>query len=142
MTRKVFVEIDGVLSNNNHRLDCRHAFDEYWNEALKDGIKKHVLELLQEIESTTEIILFSCRPEEMRYQTEEWIRERNIPCDDLLLRPEGDRSKEDDLRDDFVLGDGNLTKALKDTWFVMVNKESSVESLRSLGFKVLQEDWA
>lgn len=139
---KIYCELEGVLYNNNHRADLRHDFSAYWEAASGDKVKKPVLQLLQSLADETDIILFSCRPESCRYATEEKLRADDVPCDDLLLRPEDDRQKENDLREEFILGDGSLTRALKETRFILVNNESAVESFRDLGFQVFQGDFS
>lgn len=139
---KIYCELDGVLYNNNHRADLRHDFSAYWESSSGDKVKTPVLQLLQSLSDESDIILFSCCPESYRYAVEERLRVDDVPCDDLLLRPNDDHQKENDLREEFVLGDGSLTKALKETRFILVNNESAVESFRDLGFQVFQGDFA
>ena len=127
---KVFIEIDGTLYNCNHRSDLRHDYSAYWSAAVDDKIKKPMLELIQLLSDEYEIIGFSCRPESYRQETEEKLRCDEVPVDDLMLRPDDDRQKEADLREEFVLGDGSLTKALKDVKYVITNNDSAIESFR------------
>lgn len=138
---KVFVELDGVLYDKDHRADLRHDFSAYWSAASEDKIKAPILELLQLLATEYEIIGFSCRPEEYRQQTEDLLRADEVPVDDVLLRPDDDRQKEADLRESFVLGDSSLTKALREVKYILINNEASIENFRDLGFTVISGDW-
>jgi hypothetical protein len=136
MTKKILVELDGVISRNEHRRGIRRNMEDYHAAANEDDIDENMVEILDGLSNIGDSVIFSLRPEIHRQETMDWLNDHNVPCDELLLRPDGDWSSEHDLRMEFAeeTFKGNLDKHI----CIMLDNERAVEELREQGFKVGQ----
>lgn len=144
MTKTIFIEIDGIISDTTHRQSMSTDFDTYEEMAEDDGIDYTIREIVTYLAESYDIVLFSLRRERHRHSTLDWLMSKEIPCDELYLRPDGDYTNANLLRSSFIIDhfNGDEEKALDQTLFVVVNKEPVVEDLRERGFKVLSSDWS
>jgi uncharacterized HAD superfamily protein len=94
MANIAFVDIDGVIANNdarfeqatiNGKVDWSVAFDPALIplDTLIDG----VVEQLQYLQKSFTILLFSSRPEALREATTAWLTEHDVPHTHLVLKP-------------------------------------------------------
>jgi ribonucleotide monophosphatase NagD (HAD superfamily) len=92
-----FVDIDGVIANNEARFEQATINGKInWSVAFDpDLIKLDTLidgadEYLQKLQKTFRIVLFSSRPEPLREATNAWLKEHGqygIPHSHLVLKP-------------------------------------------------------
>lgn len=85
----IICDIDGTLAQCHNRS----VYDT--EKCLSDLPILPVVDVLNEYEHSTFIILVSGRDAAYRYLTQEWLKLYNIPHDHLLMRPEGDRRRDD-----------------------------------------------
>lgn len=136
MTKKILVELDGVISRNEHRKQYRRNLEDYNSMASEDKPDENMIEILQGLSSIGDIVVFSLKSERYRQETIDWLNDNDVPCDELLLRADGDYSSEHDLRIEFAeeTFKGNVDKHI----CIMLDNERAVEELREQGFKVGQ----
>lgn len=134
MAKRIFVELESICPVEGQDYD----------EVIFNGFDFFAREFLEVFADGHEIFFFSCRRESVRLEVENYLIDNGIPCDELLLRDNGDYSKANELRVNFVLDkfDGNADVAVDSTLFVCLNNEGGVEAFRDLGFKVIQTDWS
>lgn len=97
MKNVAFIDIDGVIANNdarfeqattNGKIDWKIAFD---SDLIKlDTLIDGADECLQHLQKTFRIVLFSSRPESLREATNAWLKEHGqygIPHSHLVLKP-------------------------------------------------------
>lgn len=111
----LIVDIDGTLAEKGPRS----PFD--WKSVGKDTPIQHVIDLVNTMSNTHEIILFSGRDSVCRSETKKWLMDNSVNYDTLYMRPEANREKdtiikkrlfEDHVKNkfyvDFVLDDRNI----------------------------------
>ena len=110
----LIVDIDGTLAEKGDRS----PYD--WKSVGKDKPIRHIIDLVNTMSSTHEIILFSGRDSVCRSETKEWLLNNGVKYDSLYMRPEKNREKdtvikkrlfEDHVKDkfyiNFILDDRN-----------------------------------
>lgn len=139
----IFIEIDGIVSDNNHRMNHKNDYETYQEMSEDDEVKRDFAELILCLSDYYEIVLFSMRNERFRLVTEEWLRDNDIAYDHLILRSDSDYTPEVELCYEMVLDHfgGKQTMAMRETSFIFCNHERSVELLREEGFKVCMTEW-
>lgn len=100
--RYLIVDIDGTLSDSNHRLKYiyppegeKKNWGKFFSEAKNDEPIEFILEIvrmywLQDVK----INLVTGRPEEMRGATLDWMEKHDIRFDELYMRPQGDHRQD------------------------------------------------
>ena len=110
-------DLDGTLADVSSRLrlitsgtpDFR-AFDAACGS---DSANRHVVETLKALyKSGYKIWLMSGRSIVFYEETERWLSKHSIPYDHLLLRPEGERKPDFQLKKDWLLEFGLNTSTL------------------------------
>jgi len=143
--KSIIVDIDGTLSNPNHRRHLVEGDDKDWEEFF-DRVDEDEPNLwceciLHEFSGKDNIILVTGRPEKskdgvnVKMKTIKWLRQHNIPYDDLIMREEGD------FREDTVVKQEMLTEKLPPTeeiLFAIDDRKDIAEMWRSNGITCLQ----
>lgn len=78
------IDIDGTLAH----MTGRSPFE--WERVNEDAVDEGVKHLVEALYEKHIIIVMSGRDEGCRDVTETWLRENNVPFDDLHMRPAGD----------------------------------------------------
>ena len=129
-TSAIMVDIDGTLAH----MSSRSAFD--WKRVGEDTIDTKVLELVNYYKSQGhKIIVCSGRDSICRPETEQWLKDNNVPYDLLLMRTEND------CRPDSIVKLELYAKHIFPNFKIHVvldDRNSVVTVWRGLGLKCLQ----
>lgn len=139
----IFVELESVLSDNSHRSDVRRDFATYDALAKDDEPVEFGIRLLEKFAETDIIIAFSTRSELYRMETEQWLMDNDVPCEDVLMRPEGDYTPAIELKKSMILDyfKGRDDKMFEETFAIISNHETTIEAFREDGFEVISTGW-
>lgn len=123
----VICDIDGTVGDLSHRLHhikkdnpTPEDYAKFYSdeEVLKDGYHAHVCQrVIQEHLEGRTIIFVSGRSDVCRESTEEWLKGTGIPYSALLMRSEGDRRPDTQVKKDFlrqVLSGYNIVRVYDD----------------------------
>lgn len=110
--RAVVFDIDGTLANNDHRVihlypdgvrvpksTGKKNWDQFFAEQHLDTLHEDVASLAYSYWcNNINVFLLTGRGEEHRKVTEEWLHHYSIPYDEMVMRPEGDRTEDTILK--------------------------------------------
>ena len=89
------IDLDGVVSDTRHRLHHLQSrpknWDAFFDEARQDAVLAEGLGVARTLAEQAEIVYLTGRPERCRADTEEWLREHDLPPGRVLMRRPGDR---------------------------------------------------
>ena len=138
----IFVELES-LANSAHRSDYKRDRAVYDSMASDDEPLDDAIELLEALNQNYTVIIFTTRNQLHEYATTEWLMENDIPCDDLLMRPENDYTPAIELKKSLILDyyKGRDDRMEEETFAIISNHEATVESFREDGFFVIQTGW-
>lgn len=134
LKRAILCDIDGTLA---HMVN-RSPYD--WSKVGEDTVDEVVRDVLLKYANSTDIvkpsiILLSGRDGSCRQETIKWLKDNNIPYDDLLMRSAGD------MRKDFIVKQEIFDVYIRDKYaimFVLDDRNQVVNMWRNMGLKVLQ----
>jgi FMN phosphatase YigB (HAD superfamily) len=91
----VVFDIDGVVADVRHRLryleDYPQDWDSFFYEAVDDPSLQTGIDLVRKYQADGhEIAWLTGRPEWLRPETESWMREHELPIEELVMRPDWD----------------------------------------------------
>lgn len=88
----VLCDVDHVISNAFWRDDlaAERNWDAYHAAAAHDNPVPDVVHMLRALQASHEIIGLTARPEKWRKATTEWLWRNDVPCNELLMRPNRD----------------------------------------------------
>jgi len=139
MTRAVIFDIDGTLSNPEHRLHFvrgpKKDWDSFFAGLSDDPPAKNILDLCQELSFGSKILVATGRPEKYRCATKRWLDSFGVYLDQLYIRPD------DDTRPDHIVKSQILDGIYADgyePWLVIDDRQSVVEMWRDRGLTCLQ----
>lgn len=111
----VICDLDGTLALIDHRLhhvredksladpeDFKPNWPAFFAACKDDLPNKPVIRVIQRLADDMRIWITSGRSEEVRAETMLWLRQHKIPCDNLLMRPAGDHTPDDDLKKSWI----------------------------------------
>lgn len=133
----VIVDIDGTLAHGTGRsmYDFAKVYTDAVDIAVRDLVQLHA----KPDEATgiphSYVVLLSGREETCRKETEGWLKDNNIPYDELYMRPAGDN------RDDTIVKGELYDKYIAGRYNVRViydDRNKVVKMWREQGLKVLQ----
>lgn len=91
--KKAIFDLDGTLADNTHRLHLIKGEEKKWREYLgkvkQDELIGPTKELLEEVSEDYEIIILTARSNEARDETIEWLNEKDVKFDKLIMLDEG-----------------------------------------------------
>jgi len=125
----IVADLDGTLAllNGRNPYNAKGCINDIPNEP--------VVGLLKELANSCTVILVSGREEKDRRETTQWLINHHIPCDDLYMRPTGDRTSDDVLKrgiyETYILPRFNVR-------FVLDDRDRVVNAIRDLGIPVFQ----
>ena len=143
MKKYVVVDIDGTISNLDHRLNLINSktpnWEEFYLQCSFDSPIPEIINLVKlVINSGYTVVFCTGRPDYTKDITLEWLSTHlNIDSDyiTLLMR------KTKDHRQDYIIKPELLSKyniTPENTEFILDDRDSVVKKFRELGFKVLQ----
>jgi predicted kinase len=139
----VICDIDGTVGDLSHRLhhikhenpedndyDAFYSYEQVINDGYRNEICQKVLE--EHLDGKT-IIFVSGRSDVCREATEEWLKGTGVPYSALLMRAEGDKRPDTEVKKDFLL------QTLKDYNIVKVydDRPSVIRMWREHGLEVI-----
>ena len=143
MRKAILVDLDGTLTNVDHRVNFVRMEPKNWQEfndrMIHDPINEWCQELIRAMKAQNyEIIFVTGRGNDYRAETETWLLKHNINYDQLFMRSIGDFREDADVKEEIYL------KSIKDNCqvlFVVDDRKSVVERWRKLKLICLQCDW-
>jgi predicted kinase len=138
--RTVIFDIDGTLSNPEHRLhyvtNGKKDWDAFLTGCGEDTPYQEIIDLCNAVENTcSHLLLVTGRSERFRETTEEWLERHGVRYRELHMRPEGD------YRPDYVIKSEILDRLLADGHeidFVVDDRQTVIDMWRSRGLTCLQ----
>lgn len=130
----VIVDIDGTLAKMNGRspYDWSRVFEDDVNESVAD----HVWMLKRK--TSMKVILLSGRDSAARGETERWLTHYNIPYDELHMRAEGDKRRDDLVK--YELFNQNIRNNYRID-YVLDDRDQVVKMWRELGLSCWQVEY-
>ena len=134
----IICDLDGTLSNHNHRKHLSHVdFDAYNSQLHLDEPNAPIAELIYCMRAIGHTIIFMTgRAEKYFAQTREWLIRNRIHYDDLFMRADGD------MRSDTVVKKSMFDKLSspekENVLFVLEDRTCVVDMWRSIGLTCLQ----
>jgi uncharacterized HAD superfamily protein len=136
--RVVIVDLDGTLSDYSHRVKLikERKYDEFNREGLKDKPIQNICNLVRHLgtDGETKIVVMTARDESVRHETQQWLHVNEIPCDELLMRKEGDNRHDHEVK--FDLYQENFE--FEDIWLILEDRKSVVDMWRGEGLTCLE----
>ncbi|MBX7147071.1 MAG: hypothetical protein K1X44_07170 [Alphaproteobacteria bacterium] len=90
----VIFDLDGTLANIEHRIHFIQGKKRKWRDffaaCIDDKPHEAVITILQALYPLFKIYIVSGRSDEVRKQTEDWLRLNHVPYHHLIMRKEGD----------------------------------------------------
>lgn len=142
MRKIVVVDIDGTVSKVGDRLKYlkrdKPNWDRFYDSCFEDQPIQEVIDLVKVLEKDYEIVYCTGRRESVRGVTQTWLLDRGLMVGKLLMRPDGDKRHDTDVKPEQLSNEGIL---LQEIAFVLEDRDSMVKKWRGLGLKCLQVDY-
>ena len=128
---KILINLD-ALADSSHRHGLRNeSFDDFYAAQVDDEPNQIFVRMLEQLGEAYELIVYTTMSEDYRLQVESWLMEHNILADDVLMRQQGDYSKNYQCALDMINGISNIE-------FVIENDIRVIEELRGDGHFVIE----
>ena len=143
MSKVILCDIDGTLSNPEHRLQLAHTTEKDWSsffeESMSDECYKDIVWLVKSLHTLgNKILIVTARPDSGKNLTIKWLDDvaglKGI-YEKLYMR------KSTDHRNDNIVKQDILAQILKDgykPYMVLDDRDSVVDMWRSNGIRCLQ----
>jgi hypothetical protein len=135
------IDLDGVVADTRHRLHHLQArpknWDAFFDEARQDAVLPEGLGVARTLAGQAEIVYLTGRPERCRADTEQWLREHDLPPGRVLMRRAGDRRPA-------ALVKVAVWRRLSRTHRLVMAVDDDpkvIEQARTAGIPVLLADW-
>lgn len=142
MKSHIIVDIDGTLSNCDHRVELAQTgqWDEFHKNSNADRPYNDIIELVTTLGAYGyNLIALTGRNEKFRTQTLQWFVENGVVVDELLMRPDNDFSKSEELKIRLLEEKfGGKKEVIKCVLAVIDDTDKVVVALRDYGLTVLQ----
>lgn len=146
MKDTVIADLDGTIALIEHRLHHIHSntyphpgFKPDWRAffaACKDDLPNtQVIRILRRLSDDLRIHIVSGRSDEVRAETINWLKQQQVPFDNLIMRKEGDHTPDDVLKRSWI-DTGIIDK--ERVFCVLDDRKRVVDMWRSYGFTTLQ----
>jgi uncharacterized HAD superfamily protein len=139
MNRPLVVDVDGTLTNTDHRkhyVESRPKNWAAWNANMAmDTCHEDIRQLVTELSLRREVIICTGREDTYRDVTEKWLTDHQIPYDQVFMR----RAK--DHRPDHVIKTELLDQIRQwhgEPWLWLDDRQQVVDVIRAAGVRVLQ----
>jgi hypothetical protein len=137
----IIADLDGTIANDDHRVHVWAGgnYDECFALQHLDTPNEDVVWLLNSLATNMDIdvLIVTCRPEQFRQQTWDWLLKHNVNgIGRLLMRPEGDRTPSCELKIKMLEKRfGSKQNVLQKVLFVLEDRDKVVKALREYGLK-------
>ncbi len=138
----VIVDIDGTLAKVGDRLkylkDKNPDWDKFYSSCFQDEPIQEIIDLVDNLQGVYEIVYCTGRREQVRDITEKWLTLNGLIPHTLLMRPNGDKRHDTEVKPEQVkLAGIELGRVA----FVLEDRDSMVKKWRKLGLKCLQVEY-
>jgi hypothetical protein len=134
MSGQVVFDLDGTIADNRHREYLIEGEDKQWREYLErcksDSLVEKTFRKMRELSDEYELVILTCRSDEVKEETVDWLENHGVPYDSLIMLPEGKWSIRDS---DFKRG---KLKELGNPVMAFDDKESNCKMFYEEGLKV------
>lgn len=86
-------DVDGTLA----RMETRKPYD--WDKVGEDAVNEHIKYMLKVYNEYMKIIIFTGRDGVCLPETEKWLKDNDIPYDEIYIRPEGNMEKDSIIKE-------------------------------------------
>lgn len=133
----IIVDIDGTIAHSTGRnmYDRSRVNEDAVDETVVELVHKYAQHNIMDEMPESYIVIVSGRDSVCRPETEEWLRQHNIPYHELYMRPEGDERKDSIVKQEIY---EQYIKERYNVKFILDDRNQVVDMWRSLGLKVLQ----
>ena len=134
-------DLDGTLCNEDARVHLGKAGDwqQYFASINGDCAHNDVLRTLHIMSGPVRILIVTSRPEAYRGMTEQWLRDKEVPFDSLLMRPNNDDAESHiskiALIEEFF---GSKECVLSSVLFALEDRDKVVQAFREYGIPCWQ----
>ena len=140
--KAIIVDLDGTLADITHRRKFVEGKTKDWKNfnknIIKDDLNIWCAEIIRRMINDHHVLLVSGRIDDLKSQTQEWLKKHEVPFTELLMR------RDKDYRDDTVVKREiyeEKIKAFYDVLFVIDDRAKVVKMWREAGLVCLQCDW-
>lgn len=134
----VIVGLEGVLALHEWRKPMieEHGWDAYHRASDQDAAVHHMVQLVAALHSKgNTVYCITDRPEKWRMATVNWMTNRGIMVDTLLMRAENDWRKSEEMRTEMVRG---IMVVAKQVLLAIDDSEKACDAYRAAGIPTLQ----
>ena len=130
---KVFVDLDGTLSDDRWRRDAIPDWDAYHAGIPNDKVRSVVAGIVNDLGVNHEIVILTGRPARFMGPTIDWLNNNDIGWDDISMRGDDDFRPTPEVK---------LTR-VRDVWLcqpgqclIIDNNQKVADLLRTEGYEV------
>ena len=143
MKRIILCDIDGTLATIGDRAKIlekdkltEKEYDEFNAQSESSSCIENIANIVRNLkDAETKIYLITAREKKWKKITQHWLRLNEIPYDNLLMRNDGDKNSDADVKLKIVKEYVNP----KRVWFVLEDRDDVVQMYREeLGLTCLQ----
>tara|TARA_R100001086_G_scaffold190625_1_gene108047 strand:+ start:230 stop:679 length:450 start_codon:yes stop_codon:yes gene_type:complete len=143
MKRIILCDIDGTLATIGDRAKIlekdkltEKEYDEFNAQSESSSCIEDIANIIRNLkDSETKIYLITAREKKWKKITQSWLKLNEIPYDNLLMRNDGDKNSDADVKLKIVKEYVNP----KRVWFVLEDRDDVVQMYREdLGLTCLQ----
>ena len=143
MKRIILCDIDGTLATIGDRAKIlekdkltEKEYDEFNDQSGSSSCIQDIANIIRNLkDAETKIYLITAREKKWKKITQHWLRLNEIPYDNLLMRNDGDKNSDADVKLKIVKEYVNP----KRVWFVLEDRDDVVQMYREdLGLTCLQ----
>ena len=143
MKRIILCEIDGTLATIGDRAKIlekdkltEKEYDEFNAQSESSSCIEDIANIIRNLkDAETKIYLITAREKKWKKITQSWLKLNEIPYDNLLMRNDGDKNSDADVKLKIVKEYVNP----KRVWFVLEDRDDVVQMYREeLGLTCLQ----
>ena len=138
MKQIVIVDIDGTIATPGARLKYlkgKPDYEKFYASCFDDAPIQEMIDLVTILKSKYTIVYCTGRREQVRKLTADWLLKHNLPAGKLIMRPDGDKRHDVEVKPEQLSNQGIL---LQEIAFILEDRNSMVKKWRRLGLKCLQ----
>ncbi len=111
--KNVIFDLDGTLADIEHRrhhvVKPNRNWKAFYEECINDEPKTEIIKLCNILHRTHFIRIWSGRSTAVMGQTKEWLKKYKVKYNELLMRPEGDYTPDEKLKEGWLNVIGSST---------------------------------
>ena len=137
----VVIDLDGTLCDTHFRqhLAVAKQWDEFHEKMETDTVHRDIDGFLSICYQKFNIILLTGRPEKYRQRTLLWLNQSMVPCDELIMKPDGCYDPTAGWKLKALEGlFGTKEGVLQNVLFCLEDRDKIVESFRNYGLPCWQ----